>query len=91
MDEGMESTLSEGDIFATRIYTPDFFSMTAGAGVPVDVELLEDVLDEVLPLAHKGIEAAVDDRRFAEAVFRIAIESGSTEQVGFQDPLREAG
>jgi hypothetical protein len=91
VDEGMESTLSEGDIFATRIYTPDFFSMTAGAGVPVDVELLEDVLDEVLPLAHKGIEAAVDDRRFAEAVFRIAIESGSTEQVGFQDPLREAG
>ncbi len=91
VDEGMESTVSEGYIFATRIYTPDFFSMTAGAGVPVDVELLEDVLDEVSPLTHKGIEAAVDDRRFAETVFRIAIESGLTERIAFQDPLREAG
>jgi hypothetical protein len=91
VDEGMESTFSEGAIFATRIYTPDFFSMTAGAGVPVDLELLEDLLDEMSPLAHKGIQAAVDDRRFAEAVFRIAIESGLTERIGFQDPLREAG
>jgi hypothetical protein len=65
--------------------------MTAGAGVPVDVELLEDVLDEVSPLTHKGIEAAVDDRRFAETVFRIAIDSGLTERIAFQDPLREAG
>jgi hypothetical protein len=91
VDEGMESTFSEGAIFATRIYTPDFFSMTAGAGVPVDLELLEDLLDEMSPLAHKGIQAAVDDRRFAEAVFRIAIGSGLTERIGFQDPLREAG
>jgi hypothetical protein len=65
--------------------------MTAGAGVPVDLELLEDLLDEMSPLIHKGVQAAVDDRRFAEAVFRIAIESGLTERIGFQDPLREAG
>jgi hypothetical protein len=91
VDEGMESTSFEGDMFATRIYTLDFFSMTAGAGVLFDAELLEDLRDEVPQLTRKSIEAAVDDRRFAEAVFRIAIESGLTERIGFQDPLREAG
>jgi hypothetical protein len=91
VDEAMERTSSEQDMFATRIYTPDFFSMTAGAGVLFDTELLQDVLDEVPQLARKGTEAAADDRRFAEAVFRVALASGVTEWIGFQDPLREAG
>jgi hypothetical protein len=91
VDEGMERTCSERDVFATRIYTPDFFSMTAGAGVLLDAELLEDVLNEVPHLSRKPTEAAAEDRRFAEAVFRIALESGLTEQIAFHDPLREAG
>jgi hypothetical protein len=91
VDEAMERTSSDGDAFATRIYTPDCFSMTAGAGVPIDLKLFDDVLDEVSQLAHKGVEAALDDRRFAEAVFRFAIKSGLTELIGFHDPLREAG
>ena len=65
--------------------------MTAGAGVPLDTELLEDVLCEVPQLARKGNEAVVDDRRFAEAAFRVAIESGLTARIRFEDPLHEAG
>jgi non-canonical (house-cleaning) NTP pyrophosphatase len=73
-----------------RLFTPDCFSMTAGVAVPFDAELLEDVLDEVPQLARKRTKEAADDRRFAEAVYRIALESGLTKQIAFQDPVRKS-
>ena len=91
VDEGMERSFSEGRLMATRLYTPDSFSMTAGVGVLFDVELLEDLICEVPQLTRKRPEAAVDDRRFAEAVYRLALERGLTEQLVYADPVAEAG
>jgi hypothetical protein len=65
--------------------------MTAGVGVLFDVELLEDLICEVPQLTRKRPEAAVDDRRFAEAVYRLALERGLTEQLVYADPVAEAG
>jgi hypothetical protein len=91
VDEGLEHSLSKGMLVATRLLTPESFSMTAGVLVPLDVESLEDVLCELPQLGRKRVEEAVDDRRFAEAVYRIYFESGLTERVEYQDPVAEAG
>ena len=33
----------------------------------------------------------MNDRRFAEAIYRVALASGSMEQVAYQDTISEAG
>jgi hypothetical protein len=91
VDEGMEISFPDGGLVATRLYTPESFSMSAGVLVPLDTDLLEVVLDEVPQLGRKRVEDAVDDRRFAEAVYRIAIESGVTENVEYRDLVSDAG
>jgi hypothetical protein len=91
VDEGMERSFSEGGLMATRLYRPDSFSMTAGVGVLFDAELLEDVICEVPQLTRKRPEEAVDDRRFAEAAYRLALESGLTEHLVYEDPVAQAG
>jgi hypothetical protein len=92
VDEGMERTALDGDAFAMRIFTPDAFSITAGTAVACDRELLEDALDLVPQLGRKtNVEAAVDDRRFAEAIYRVALATGVSALVQTQDPLQEAG
>jgi hypothetical protein len=86
VDEGMERSFSNLELVATRLYTPESFAMTAGVLVPFDMEFLEDVFCEVPQLGGKRLEEAADDRRLAEAIYRIAIESGVTEIVRYQDP-----
>jgi hypothetical protein len=91
VDEGMERSLPDGSMMATRLYTPDRFSMTAGVGVPFDADCLADVLEEVPQLGRKTMEDALDDRRFAEAMYRVAIADGLMAQVAFEDPACDAG
>jgi hypothetical protein len=91
VDEGLEISMPDGSVLATRLITPDRFSMTAGAGVPFDIELLEHVLAGVPQIGRKTTWQAIDDRRFAEAVYRIAIADGTMERVEYKDPTPEAG
>jgi hypothetical protein len=91
VDQGLESSVPDGWVFATRLYAPESFAMTAGVNVPLDRELLQDALDEVPQVRRKEPAEGVDDRRFAEAVYRIALASGVMQRVAYQDPVREAG
>lgn len=91
VDEGMERSVPDGSMMATRLYTPDRFSMTAGVGTPFDDNRLADVLEEVPQLGRKTMADALDDRRFAEAVYRVAIADGIMGQVAFEEPARDAG
>jgi hypothetical protein len=86
VDEGLEASLPDGSAFATRYYTPERFAMTAGVGLPVNFGLLEDALDDAPQLLRKSRAEAIGDRRFAEAVYRVAIEDGVTERMVYQDP-----
>ncbi len=86
VDEGLEISLPEGTMFATRCYTPEGFAMTTGAGMPVDLVLLERALKSVPQLLRRSHAEAIDDRRFAEAVYRAAIADGIMEGVTYQDP-----
>src|SRR4051812_19418796 len=86
VDIGLESSLSAGEMFATRLFTPAGFSMTAGTYVPFEVEMLSDILDE-LPRRLGDIppEALADNRHFAEAIYRIALAGGIMDRVRYQD------
>jgi hypothetical protein len=91
MDEGLEASLPVGTTFATRYYAPDRFVMTAGVCMPVDAGLLMSVVESTPRLLRKSHTEAIEDRRFAEAVYRAAIAEGITEGIPYQDPAGREG
>jgi len=60
--------------------------MTAGVFVPFDLETIEDLYME-LPrrLGESKLDAVIDDRRFAEAIYRVALADGIMDRVAYQD------
>jgi hypothetical protein len=90
MDEGLEASLPVGTTFATR-YAPDRFVMTGGVGMPVDAGLLMTVVESTPQLLRKSHTDAIEDRRFAEAVYRAAIAEGITEGISYEDPAGREG
>ena len=90
LDEALESSLPDEAMLATRLYHLNGFTVTAGVVVPLDMELVEDAIVETPQLLRKLPKDAIDDRRFAEAIYRAAVVSGIMEQVGYQDTIAEA-
>lgn len=91
VDIGLEASLEEGAMMATRLYAPEQFSMTAGVNVPFDVALIEDLYD-ALPrrLSATRLTDLIDDRRFAETIYRVALADGIMDRVTYQDPPEDA-
>ena len=87
MDEGLEVSLPVGTVFATRYFAPDRFVVTAGVGMPVDLDLLTSAIESVPQLPRKPRAEAIDDRRFAEAIYRAAIAAGIMENMTYQDTV----
>ena len=73
-------------MFAARYYTPDRFSITAGVSVPVDQDLLDNAVELMPQLTRRPREQAIEDRRFAEAIYRAAIAAGIMNNVRFLIP-----
>ena len=84
VDEALERSAPEGMVAAMRLCTPDAFAMTCGVIVPVDRELLEEVIATVLPRVRSSPDRVADDRRFATAVYRTAVARGLMARVGFE-------
>ena len=86
VDIGLEASVPEGAMMATRLYAPERFSMTAGVNVPFDLELIEDLYAE-LPrhLGQLQLTTLIDDRRFAEAIYRVALAGGIMDRVAYQE------
>jgi hypothetical protein len=90
MDEGLESSVENGTILATRVFTPDEFSVTCGVMMPIDITIVEDVIVEVRPrLKNHTLEEVCNDRRFAEAIYRTAMAYGVMDEIAFRDPTSE--
>jgi hypothetical protein len=87
MDEGLEISLPVGTAFATRYYAPDRFVMTAGVGMPVDLALLTSAVESSPQLLRRSRAEAIEDRRFAEAVYRAAIADGVMEGISYEGPV----
>jgi hypothetical protein len=86
VDEGLEASLPDGAAFATRYYAPGPFVMTAGVVVPIDHGALMRAIASAPHLMRKSPADVVQDRRFAEVVYRTAIEDGTMETVSYRDP-----
>jgi len=85
VDEGFEKSFQERTMLATRLFSLEGFTMTAGSGVLLGVDLINQVFADTPFLRRKKPNDAINDRRFAEAIYRAAIETGATENITFQD------
>ena len=85
VDEGFEQSFQERTMLATRLFSLEGFTMTAGSGVLLGVDLINQVFADTPFLRRKKPNDAINDRRFAEAIYRAAIETGATENITFQD------
>jgi hypothetical protein len=93
----VDKTIPPNDTFpqvvspVTRLYIAEGFAMTAGVLVPLDLELIEDAIADTPQLLRNRREELIDDRRFAEAIYRVALVIGLMEQVAYQDTTSGAG
>jgi hypothetical protein len=87
VDQGLEQSLPVGAAYATRYFAPEPFVMAAGVGVPVDRAALTQAILSAPGLMRRPQVEAIDDRRFAEAVYRGAIDDGTTERIAYRDPI----
>jgi hypothetical protein len=88
VDEALTVSGQPGLTFASRLCWPAEFAMTCGIVVPVDAELMEDVLlDSVAWLQHAGLDQVADEPRFAAAIYRGALDVGIMDSVVFEEPL----
>ncbi|MBJ7408105.1 MAG: hypothetical protein JHD07_34420 [Bradyrhizobium sp.] len=60
--------------------------MTAGAIIPFEIEMLDPVC-RLLPqnLGNSRLSRIVDDRRFAEAVYKVALAGSVMDRMGYFD------
>jgi hypothetical protein len=64
--------------------------LVAGVLVPLDIELIEDAIAGTPQLLRNRREELIDDRRIAEAIYRVALASGLMEKVAYQDTTAES-
>jgi hypothetical protein len=86
MDEGLEASAPIGSVYAGRLMAVDDFVMTCGATVPVDEDLIIAVWDDAPRWRGRSRAAAVQDPRFAIAMFRASISTGMADKMQFLDP-----
>ncbi|MBH5372141.1 hypothetical protein [Bradyrhizobium glycinis] len=86
LDVGLEHSIDDGELMATRLLTPGAFSMTAGVMVPFEIEMLEPVCS-LLPqrLGSSKLSRVADDRRFAEAVYKVALADSVMDRMAYVD------
>jgi hypothetical protein len=86
LDVGIESSMDDGELIATRLITPGPFSMTAGVNVPFEIEMLEPVC-MMLPqrVANGKLSRIAEDRRFAETVYKVGLADGVMDRLAYLD------
>jgi hypothetical protein len=90
VDEGLETSFVEGMGLATRLFAPERFSMTAGVMVPLDRKLVVAALGDIPLSLRENYQKTGDDRRFAEAIYRVALSEKLTDRVCYQDAIAKS-
>jgi hypothetical protein len=91
VDEGLTLSAEPGMTFASRLCWPADFAITCGVVVPVNADLMEEILlDSMAWLRHVSLDKVADDPRFATAIYRAALEAGIMDGVVFKQPAMAA-
>jgi hypothetical protein len=83
MDESLEATAQVGGVLATRLAVLETFAITCGVLVLIDPETLRE-LAIVIDEADAEPGELADDPRFAESIYRLAIELDLTHHVRYR-------
>lgn len=75
VDLGLESSAPIGSAFAARVCQPDVFSMTNGVTLPLNREIMEELLAATAWFGDDP-EHFTGDARFITALYRIFVELG---------------
>jgi hypothetical protein len=60
--------------------------MTAGVNVPFDLGLIEDLYAELpLRLGQLELTTLIEDRRFAETIYRVALAGRIMDRITYQE------
>jgi hypothetical protein len=86
MDEGLEATAGSGMGLATRLLRVNGFHMTTGAAVPVTADVLKEAIASRSAWQDEIPSRFVNDPRFPEAVYAVAIRQGKMQFMQFRDP-----
>ena len=90
VDEALTMSAQPGLTFASRLCWPGEFAVTCGVVVPVNADLLEDVVLDSLAWRRAHPEELAGDPRFATAIYRGAINAGIMESIVFKEPITAA-
>jgi hypothetical protein len=75
LDEGLEQSASAGDVFAMRVAPIEDFLINCGAVVPMGGGIFEEIIELLIGGVVEAERAALaDHRRFAAALYALAIE-----------------
>lgn len=77
VDDVLEKSAAKGSTFAARYFSPAGFALTTGTATPVDVGLLASALAGEPQLLRKPCAEAINDWRFAEAIYRAALANAT--------------
>jgi hypothetical protein len=81
VDEQLEASASEGMVFAGRLFEPDSFAMSCGVIVPVTSAVVGTMTPQAWQCSTP--EQLAQDRRFAAAVYRAAINRNIMANVAY--------
>src|ERR1700719_1952363 len=86
LDVGLESSMHDGELIATRLLTPGPFSMTAGVNVPFEIEMLEPIC-MLLPqrMGNGKLSRIAEDRRLAEVIYKVGLADGVMDRLAYLD------
>ena len=92
VDLGLEKSAPEGAVMAGRGSTRPTASRSPPASTSRSTRRCWIVRWPRSPqLRHKPPAELADDRRLAEAIYRVAVANGIMQRIGHHDPLAEAG
>ena len=84
VDEQLEASAPKGMVFAGRLFEPDnSFAMSSGVIVPFTPAMVETVMQATQAWHSSTPEQLAQDRRFATAVYRAAIDRNIMANVAY--------
>lgn len=86
IDESLEACCPKDLVLAGRLMAVDDFVMTCGVLVPIDEFVLEEAWRTMPKWDPASMADVIQDSRFATAIYRAAIHTGTMDQVRMVDP-----